>query len=156
MRKFAANYLVSDDGVYLKNGIIVAGENGFAVQIIDTKGDLREIARLTFLNGILMAGSTFKKVHATKSVSDLPFENLVLKSAAGPTQFSIQDMINLGKQVQLQFQEMRIPEILNEITATLQTYGGFSKEPISGIYLLTGADLVNLHFTSKSQLKKIL
>lgn len=155
MRKFAANYLVSDNGVYLKNGILVAGEDGFAIEYIDTKGDLREIAQLTFLNGILMAGCTFVKTKAANSEPEQPFESMVMKSLAATAKFSIYEMIDLGKRVQLQFPEMKIPEIMNKITSTLQTYGGFSVESQPGIYLLSGADLVNLHFSPLSRLKKI-
>ena len=155
MRKFAANYLVSDNGVYLKNGILVAGEDGFAIKYIDTKGDLREIAQLTFLNGILMEGFRFIKTNAANAHSDQPLESMVMKSLAATTKFSIYELIDLGKLVQLQFPEMKIPEIMNKITSTLQTYGGSSMVSQPGIFLLTGVDLVNLHFTSKSRLKKI-
>ncbi|MDO8929453.1 MAG: hypothetical protein Q7J86_03600 [Bacteroidota bacterium] len=156
MRKFSANYLVSEDGVYLKNGILEAGEDGFAIKYIDTKGDLREIAQLTFLNGILMAGFRFIKTDVANFYSGQPLETMVMKYLAETTQLSIYELIDLGKLVQLQFPEIKTPEILNKITSTLQTYGGFSMESQPGIYLLSGADLVNLHFTSKSQLKKIL
>ncbi len=156
MRKYAANYLVSEDGIFLKNGILVAGEDGFAKKYIDTKGDLREIAQLTFLNGILVAGFRFIKTDATNSHSDQPFESLVIKSLAATTQFSIYELIDLGKSVQLQFPEMKIPEILNGMKEVLFSTGGFTKVNIAGIFLLTGVDLVNLHFTSNSRLKKIL
>jgi hypothetical protein len=156
MRKFAANYLVSEDGVFLKNGILEAGEEGFAIKYIDTKGDLREIAQLTFLNGILMAGFRFIKTGAANAHSDQPFDSMVMRYLAATTQFSINELIDLGKLVQHQFPDMKIPEILNKITSTLQTYGGFSMESQPGIYLLSGADLVNLHFTAKSRLKEIL
>lgn len=155
MKKFAANYLVADSGNYLKNGIVVVGEDGFAVQYIDTKGDLREIAQLSFLNGILMAGCIFVKIKTANSGSDKPFESTVMNLVAESIQFSIQDMIGLGKQIQLQFPEMKIPEIMNGIKEFLLTTGGFTKENIAGIFLLTGVDLVNLHFTSNCRLRKI-
>ncbi len=156
MRKFAANYLVADTGDYLKNGIVVVGEDGFSLEYIDTKGDLREIAQLTFLNGILMAGCTFIKTKAANSGSDQPFESLIMNFLAESNQFSLHELIDLGKQIQLQFPTFKIPEIMNKITSILQIEGGFSKEPKSGIYLITGVDLVNLHFSPKSRLKKIL
>jgi hypothetical protein len=81
---------------------------------------------------------------------------MVMRYLAATTQFSINELIDLGKLVQHQFPDMKIPEILNKITSTLQTYGGFSMESQPGIYLLSGADLVNLHFTAKSRLKEIL
>ncbi|MDP3914178.1 MAG: hypothetical protein Q8R96_10630 [Bacteroidota bacterium] len=156
MRKFAANYLVSEDGVFLKNGILEAGEDGFAIKYIDTKGDLREIAQLTFLNGILMSGCRLKKTDAAISHPNQPLESIIMRHLAAKIQFSIHELIDLGKLVQLQFPEINIPEILNKITSTLQTYGGFSMESQPGFFLLSGADLVNLHFTTKSRLKKML
>lgn len=156
MRKFAANYVFSNNGEFLKNGIIIAGEDGFVNQFIDTKGDLREIAQLTFLNGILMPSTLFIKTNTANFDSDQPFESLVINLVAELTQFSVPEIVDLAKQVQHQFPEIKIPEILNRITTILQTHAGFSMEITSGIYLLSGADLVNLHFTPKSKLKKIL
>ncbi len=156
MRKFAANYLVADTGNYLKNGIVVAGEDGFVLEYIDTKGDLREIAQLTFFNGILMAACTFIKTKAADFGSIQPFESLTMNLLTGSNQFSLSELIELGKQIQLQFPELKIPEIMNGMNEVLFTTGGFTKENIAGINLLTGVDLVNLHFTSKSRLKKIL
>lgn len=156
MRKFAANYLVSDNGVYLKNGILVAGEDGFVLKYTDTKGDLRESAQLTFLNGILMAGCTFVKTKAANSEPEQPFESMVMKSLAATAKFSIYEMIDLGKLLQVQFPEMKISSILNEISTVLINSGGFIKENIPGIYLLNGVDLSGLRFTPKSRLKKIL
>jgi hypothetical protein len=158
MRKFAANYLVSEAGEFLKNGIVIARNDGTALQLIDTKGDLKETEQLIFHNGILMGGCSFTKTNASFAVSfnDQPFRSFVLQSITEATQFSIQNLIDLGKQVQIQFPEMKIPAILNEISATLLTDGGFIKETIPGIYLLKGVDLVGLHFTPKSGLKKIL
>ncbi|OFX52742.1 MAG: hypothetical protein A2066_04270 [Bacteroidetes bacterium GWB2_41_8] len=156
MRKFAANYVISNTGKFLKNGIVVAGEDGSAAQFIDTKGDLREIAQLTFHNGILMTGTLFVKTTTAAHNSDQPFESLIIKSVAELTQFSNPEIIDLAKKVQHQFPEIKIPEIMTRITTILQTNAGFSMEITPGIYLLSGADLVNLHFTPKSKLKKIL
>lgn len=155
MRKFAANYLVSDGGIYLKNGIVVVGDTGAPVQYIHTNNDLREIAQLSFLNGILMAEYTFKKVTEANLGYGHPLESLIINSLSRSSQFSMHEMIKLGKQIQLQFPEMKIPEILNGITEVLHTTCGYAKENIPGIVLLMGIDLVNLHFTAKSRLKKI-
>jgi len=158
MRKYAANYLVSETGIFLKNGVLVAKEDGTAIQYFDTKGDLRESAQLIFHNGILIAGYMFVKINTALPVSDSdsPIRSFVLQSVTGLFQSSIYELIELGKQVQKQFPEMKIPEILIEITEILRTYGGFSKEKLQGIYLLIGIDLSQLHFTPKTRLKKIL
>lgn len=160
MKKFAANYLVSENGEFLKNGVLVIREDGFVAQYIDTKGDLQEIEQLIFHNGILMAGCSFERSNlntsAFVSFIEPPFRFFVLQSVVLSVNFSIQELIELGKKAQVQFPEMEIPAILNEISKILQSEGGFIKETIPGIYLLYGVDLVGLHFTSRSKLRKIL
>lgn len=158
MRKFAANYIVTDGGEFLKNGIVVATDDGIALKFVDTKGDLRETEQLIFHNGILMPGCAFAKTNASPggSGNEQPFSLFVLQSVAGSTQISVQNLLDLGKMAQVRFPEMKIPAILKEISATLLTRGGFAKETIPGIYLLTGTDLVELRFTPNFRLKKIL
>ena len=158
MRKFAANYLISDTGLFLKNGMAVVGEDGFILQYIDTNGDLIEVEQLSFHNGILMAGIIFTKINATQpnGVSGNTFKLFVLQSVGESTQLSIQNLIDLCKQLQLQFPEMKIPAIMNEIYEVLLGEGGFIKETNPEIYLLTSVDLVKLHFTPKTRLKKII
>lgn len=158
MKKFAANYLVSEAGKFLKNGIIVAEDNGTVVELIDTAGDLDEIAQLTFLNGILISGSVFTRINAESPISESvhSISSQINPFVAGLSQISIHQLIELGKQIQGQFPEMKIPEIMSEITAILLTSSRFRKEKIPGIFLLTGVNLAQLHFTAKSRLKKIL
>ena len=157
MRKYAANYLVSDTGLFLNNGIAIARTDGFIEQYIDTRGNLREVEQLSFHNGILIAGFLFTRNNATTPdlLSDNPFGALVLQLSGGSDQLSIQDYVEVGKKLQVQFPRMNIPAIMNEMTEILQVNGGFQKQTIAGLYLLTGVDLVNLHFTFKSRLKKI-
>ena len=85
-----------------------------------------------------------------------PFKSFVLDSVAKSIPFSLEDLINLGKQVQDRFPEMKIPAILNGISEVLLIDGEFTKENQPGIYLITGIDLVELRFTLKSRIKKIL
>ncbi len=158
MRKFAANYLVSDNGIFLKNGIVVAGQDGIVLEYIDTQGDLREIAQLIFHNGIILAGCIYVKTEAPVLVPETnhPLRSFIFQSVAKLNQFSVQNMFGLGQQVQNQFPELKISEIMHEITEVLQSNAGFSKENQPGIYLLTGVDLSALSFTAKSRLKRIL
>lgn len=158
MRKFAANYLVSDTGGFLKNGMAIAGEDGHIVQYMDTRGDLREVERLSFHNGILMGAYKFSKTVASQpfSLSEQSFQSMALQSIGEFNQLTIQDHIDWCKKLQVQFPQMKIPVIMNEMEEILRAEGGFTKETLSGIYLLTGVDLVNLHFTTRSRLKKIL
>lgn len=158
MRKFAANYLVSDKGIFLKTGIVITKEDGLIEQYIDTGGDLREVEQLSFHNGILIAGFTFKRNNSIihNSLIDNSFGSMLLQMAGGVTHLSIHVYMEMGKQLQVQFPEMKIPVIMKEMTEILLSDGGFGKEPNPGLYLLSGADLVHLHFTPKSRLKKIL
>lgn len=158
MKKFAANYLVSEAGKFLKNGIVVAEEDGTAVEFIDTEGDLDEIAQLTFHNGILISGYTFIRTNAEPSISESEhsISSFINQSVAELSPISIHNLIEIGKQIQTLFPEMKIPEIMSEINTILLENSRFRKEKMPGIFLLIGVDLVELHFTPKSRLKKIL
>lgn len=69
MRKVAANYIFPISGEPLKNGIIVFEDDGTIVDIIDTEGDLREIASLEYHSGILVPG--FVNTHCHLELSCL-------------------------------------------------------------------------------------
>ncbi|MBN2597023.1 amidohydrolase family protein [Labilibaculum sp.] len=56
MRKIAANYIFPVIATPLKNGIIVLDENNYIVDIIDTKGQIKEIQNLEFYSGIIVPG----------------------------------------------------------------------------------------------------
>jgi len=56
VRKISANYIFPVSSKPLKNGIIEIDNTGKITNIIDTKGDLKEIAGLEFYNGILVPG----------------------------------------------------------------------------------------------------
>lgn len=158
MKKFAANYLISASGTFLKNGIVVAAEDGRAIEFIDTTGDLHEIAQLTFLNGILCPNFRFVKCRSDLNTftGDQSIQSLVLQLLANHSEVSIQHLFEAGVTIQEHFSEITIPELWNEITAVLLAEDRFSKHDEAGIFLWIGVDLVNLHFTSKSRLKKIL
>lgn len=157
MKKFTANYLVSDTGVFLKNGIVVAGEDGTAVEFMDTAGDLKEMESLVFHNGILLAGFRYVKVNAALPFSELnfPVRSFISGLSAGSSQLTVQDLTGFGKRLQEQVPELTIPEILNELQEALLVSGGYVKEDLPGLFLLTGLDLPNLHFTPRTRVKKI-
>lgn len=56
MRKIAANYIFPVSSAPLKNGIIVLDEKNLIVDIIDTKGELKEIQNLEFYSGLIVPG----------------------------------------------------------------------------------------------------
>lgn len=157
MRKFTANYLLSDSGIFLKNGIFIVEEDGTVIECIDTKGDLKEIAQMSFHNGILMSGFVFLNTNDIVPLSEPEntVKSFVIHSATGKIQYSISDLINLGKQIQDHFPEMKIPEIMNEIAEVLVSSVGFRREKDPGIFLLSGVDLPQMHFTPSARIKRI-
>jgi hypothetical protein len=158
MKKFAANYVISGSGELLKNGIIVAEDDGSVLEYIDTEGDLPEIARLEFHNGIFLGGFTFVKVRDPLPIMDLDsrFSSLILPEISGMNEISILKWLDLCKKIPALFPDRIITEIMKIITDIICTVGGFSKESTSGIYLLTGSDLIRLKFTTNCRLKRIL
>jgi hypothetical protein len=158
MKKFAANYLVSNDGIFLKNGIVVASEEGNVVEFVDPGNDLREIAQLIFFNGILITNHRFVRIRSDFA-GNAPvalLDSLIVEFAADLNEINIQNMIEAGMHVQVQFSEMTIPQIFSEITNSLLNNGRFSRMLVPGIYLLSGVNLSELRFTHRSKLKKIL
>ncbi|MDM8161199.1 amidohydrolase family protein [Labilibaculum sp. K2S] len=56
MRKIAANYIFPVTATPLKNGIIVIDEKNYIVDIVDTKGQFKEIQNLEFYSGVIVPG----------------------------------------------------------------------------------------------------
>ena len=158
MKKFAANYVISDSGELLKNGIVVAEDDGSVLEYIDTDGQLQEIARLEFRNGILLGGFTFVKVRESLPVLDFDsrFSSLILPEISGMDEISVMKWLDICKKIPVLFPDMIITEIMKGITDILCTDGGFRKENTPGIYLLTGSDLVILKLTANCRLRRIL
>lgn len=152
MRKFTSNYLVTTDGTFLKNGIVVANEDGSVVEFVDTKDDLREMEQLIFHSGILFPN--FKFVKADPSAKNL-FYPISGEQGESCGIISIHDFMELGKQFQHRSPELTIPEIYRQMTGNLEA-SGYSKTNLPGIFRLTGTDLAGLHLKPESRLKKIL
>lgn len=156
MKKFAANYLITENGWLLKNGIIVAEDDGSVLEFIDTQGNLRETGLLAFHNGILLAGFELEKVSEIVPVPESPLMSFLYPLVSDSGRIGIHEFFEVGKQVQNQFPEMTISEILRELFDSLLTAGNFIIKKVTGVFLITGADLPNLKFTSKSRIKKLL
>ena len=158
MKKLAANYVISDSGELLKNGIILAEDEGSILEYIDTEGDLQEIARLEFHNGILLGGFTFVKVREAVPIMDFDsrFSSIILPEISGMNEISILKWLDICKKIPALFPDMMITEIMRGITDILCTDGGFRKEDTHGIYLLTGSDLIVLKLTINCRIKRIL
>lgn len=69
MRKISANYIFPGTSPPLKNGIIILDDLGEIVEVQDTGGELREVARLEFYNGIIVPG--FVNAHCHLELSHL-------------------------------------------------------------------------------------
>ena len=150
MKRFAANFLLDESGNLLKNGILETDDTGNVIRIVNTKGDLREIAQLAFQNGILLFGLRLAKIGSVDTQSRLP------EFLPETDQISLQSLIEAGKLVQQQFPEKTISKFFSETAEILVQSGNYQKVPEPGVFLLTGVDLVNMKFTPKSRLKKLL
>jgi len=69
MKKFAAQYIFPVTQPPLKRGIVVINNDNQIVDLIDTGGDLREIAGLEFYNGVIVPG--FVNTHCHLELSHL-------------------------------------------------------------------------------------
>lgn len=56
MRKITANYVFPLSSKPLKNGIIILDDNNRIINLIDTKGQLKEVQNLEFYGGIIIPG----------------------------------------------------------------------------------------------------
>jgi len=56
MRKLSANYIFDGRGNFLKNAILILDDDNSVLQLIDTKGNLKEENNLEFYNGIITPG----------------------------------------------------------------------------------------------------
>ena len=63
MRKISAHYIFPVNSKPLKNGIIIIDNSNTIVDIIDTKGKLKETQRLEFYNGIIVPGFVNSHCH---------------------------------------------------------------------------------------------
>jgi aminodeoxyfutalosine deaminase len=63
MKKFAATYVYTLCGEVLKNGIVVVDNEGTILDVIDTGGELRELASMEFHAGIIVPGFVHAHTH---------------------------------------------------------------------------------------------
>jgi hypothetical protein len=157
MKKFTANFLIDDSGLFLKNGIVISDNNGTVLQFIDTKENLKEMARLTFLNGILITGFCYTKTGSSAIIpEDNPVALAVHQAIQEINQFSIRGFLDLCKSVQEQFSELKIQEIFSETSAALESNGTFERQQLPGLFLISGLDLPGLRFKPTTTIKQIL
>jgi cytosine/adenosine deaminase-related metal-dependent hydrolase len=69
MRKLSAHYIFPGTGIVLVKGIIILSDDGTVTDIIDTKGELDEMAGVEFYSGVLVPG--FVNAHCHLELSHL-------------------------------------------------------------------------------------
>lgn len=69
MRKISAQYIYPVNSKPLKKGIVIVDEDGKIIEIIDTKGELKESAGVEFYNGVIVPG--FVNTHCHLELSHL-------------------------------------------------------------------------------------
>ncbi|MDX9848675.1 MAG: amidohydrolase family protein [Tenuifilaceae bacterium] len=69
MRRFSANYIYTNCGKPIRNGVVGVNDNGVVVEIIDHKGQEKEYAHTEFRNGIIVPG--FVNAHCHTELSHL-------------------------------------------------------------------------------------
>ena len=69
MRKLSAHYIITGTGAVLVKGIIILSDEGTIIDIIDTKGELDEIANVEFYSGAIVPG--FVNAHCHLELSHL-------------------------------------------------------------------------------------
>lgn len=69
MKRFSAQYVITNSGPALKKGIITADDDGTIISVEDTSGILKEEAATEFYNGIIIPG--FVNCHCHLELSDL-------------------------------------------------------------------------------------
>lgn len=69
MKRFAAQYVITNDGPILKRAVIEVDDNGKILNIYDTQGKLDEIHSVEFYNGIIIPG--FVNCHCHLELSHL-------------------------------------------------------------------------------------
>lgn len=100
MRKISANYVFSHDKGFLRFGIIEIDDKACIQNIIDTKGNMKEIQGLEFYSGLLVAGRITKeellklKEQRDVDLSVLLVKVLAAKSYEGLTVFHDVDLVN--------------------------------------------------------------
>lgn len=69
MRRFSANYIFTNTGNPIRNGVVGVDDNGKIVEIIDHRDGVKEYAHTEFRNGIIVPG--FVNAHCHTELSHL-------------------------------------------------------------------------------------
>jgi len=81
MRLFSANYIFPISGEPIRNGVVVLDNNNVVVEVIDPKGNEKELASMEFHNGVIVPG--FVNAHCHIELSHLKGRFTQKKGIAG-------------------------------------------------------------------------
>ena len=166
MRKISANYIFPISSKPLKNGILELDDSGKIINIIDTKGDLKESAGLEFYNGILVPG--FVNTHSHLELSDLKekIEEKGNKITIGTGSSSSNDQQSVLDEliiIQNHFPGISLELLLQwgtlngaEAMGFDKELGSFEKGKTPGVNLISGIDFQNMLFTGKSKVRRLV
>lgn len=157
MKKFAANYILTGNFKLLKNSIIISEDSENITEIIDTKGELRELDRMEFLNGIITSGFSYEKGgYDNQKMNDNSESTFFFEGISNHNLLMPSDFIKLCIKFQEINEYLNIPEIINQVDIYLTASNKYIKTKLDGVYLLQGLDLPRLKFRKTSRIKKLL
>ena len=170
-RKLSASYIFSSHSGFLKNGILILDRDNRVIDLIDTGGNLQEVANLVHYNGILTPG--FVNMHCHLELSHLPgqiprgtglhgfIEQMITRRniKVDQIQESILEKMLVFQQhnPQIHLKDLLKWATLNGAKALgiESQIGSFEKGKQPGVNLIEQVDLQRLILTERSRIKNI-
>jgi hypothetical protein len=132
MKRFAAQYIFTNNGPPLKRAVITVNDDGTIVGVTDNAGDLIEAHSTEFHNGIIIPGMDLKILGKLKSLqSDFP-------------EISLQDLIRSAE-------DCRVKTTGEKLQSAILESG---KKP--GLLLIQDLDLQNLRLLPESFITRLI
>ncbi len=164
MKRYAAHWLFSGNSSPIKKGIIEVDQLGKICRVIQTKGDLQEMAALEFHNGIICPGfiNLFEHYTAKEVFTFFPelekFEELFNFPPS-----TDRELLKWMKAIQGQQKNIELEKLIRifcfesaKIINKQQTLGTIEPEKQPGLNLIYNMDYQNLKLTENSKLKKLI
>ena len=146
MRKIAASYIFPIVSAPLKQGILIISESGKIIDIIDTQGNLTELLKLEYYNGIIVP-RFIDNNGIEEGIADL-MDNV-------KTQLTFSEIKKLTN--------IALHEILEDYTLKPATkynlksnFGSFEIGKNPGVALITNINFETFSLTEKSEIRILL